>query len=103
MPDGARFNVRSILLLSAPRQNRLQAPRPNHAGTRGRNTCAASGSGENLNMRKHALKLTSLIAMALAVTFLGPQRAAADDDDPPTRVARLPQAEEPAAFETTDT
>src|SRR5712671_2800481 len=68
-------------------------------GTRGRNTCAASGSGENLNMRKHALKLTSLIAMALAVTFLGPQRAAADDDDPPTRVARLGQAEGSVSFE----
>jgi len=50
-------------------------------------------------MRKHALKLTSLIAVALAVTFLGPQRAAADDDDPPTRVARLSQAEGSVSFE----
>jgi Family of unknown function (DUF6600) len=50
-------------------------------------------------MRKHALKLTSLIAMALAVTFLGPQRAAADDDDPPTRVARLSQADGSVSFE----
>src|SRR6266852_5075866 len=50
-------------------------------------------------MRKHALKLTSLIAVALAVTFLGPQRAAADDDDPPTRVARLSQAEGAVSFE----
>ena len=50
-------------------------------------------------MRKHALKLTSLIAVALAVTFLGPPRAAADDDDPPTRVARLSQAEGSVSFE----
>src|SRR5712664_4646489 len=50
-------------------------------------------------MRRHALKLTSLIAVALAVTFIGPQRAAADDDDPPTRVARLSQAEGSVSFE----
>src|SRR5216684_1109329 len=50
-------------------------------------------------MKKYALKLTSLIAMALAVTFLGPQRAAADDDDSPTRVARLSQAEGAVSFE----
>jgi hypothetical protein len=40
-------------------------------------------------MRKHALKLASLLSIALAVAFLTPQRAAADDDDPPSRVARL--------------
>jgi len=50
-------------------------------------------------MRKHALKLTSLIALAMAVTFLGPQRAVADDDDPPTRVARLSQADGSVSFE----
>ena len=50
-------------------------------------------------MRKHALKLTSLIALAMAVTFLGPQRAAADDDDPPTRVARLSEADGSVSFE----
>lgn len=50
-------------------------------------------------MKRHALKLTSLIAMATAVTFLGPQRAAADDDDPPSRVARLSQAEGSVSFE----
>src|SRR5258706_15618508 len=50
-------------------------------------------------MRKHALKLTSLIAAALAVTFLGPQRAAADQDDPPRRIARLSQAEGSVSFE----
>jgi hypothetical protein len=40
-------------------------------------------------MRKQVLKLASLIGVALAVYLLAPQRAAADDDDPPSRVARL--------------
>src|SRR5437762_10364915 len=41
-------------------------------------------------MRKHLLKLTSLLSVALAVALFAPQRAAADDDDdPPSRVARL--------------
>ena len=60
---------------------------------------AATGSGENLIMKKHALKLTSLIAMALAVTLLGPPRAAADDDDPPSRVARLSVADGSVSFQ----
>jgi hypothetical protein len=50
-------------------------------------------------MRKHALKFTTLIFMALAVTVFGPQRAAADEDDPPTRVARLSVAEGSVSFE----
>ena len=50
-------------------------------------------------MRKHALKITSLIALVMAVTLFGPQRAAADDDDPPTRVARLSQADGSVSFE----
>jgi hypothetical protein len=40
-------------------------------------------------MRKHLLKLASLLGVALAVALFAPQRAAADDDDPPSRVARL--------------
>jgi len=41
-------------------------------------------------MRKHLLRLTSLLSVALAVALFAPQRAAADDDDdPPSRVARL--------------
>ena len=40
-------------------------------------------------MRKHVLKIASLLSVALAVAFLVPQRAAADEDDPPSRVARL--------------
>ena len=40
-------------------------------------------------MRKQVLKLMSLISVALAVYLFAPQRAAADEDDPPSRVARL--------------
>src|ERR1700675_3145432 len=40
-------------------------------------------------MRKHALKFVSLIAFALAVAICVPQSAAADQDDPPGRIARL--------------
>ena len=41
-------------------------------------------------MRKHLLKFASIVSIALAVALFAPQRAAADDDeDPPSRVARL--------------
>ena len=40
-------------------------------------------------MKKHALKLGSLISIFLALALFLPLRAAADDDDPPGRVARL--------------
>src|SRR5712692_9255777 len=40
-------------------------------------------------MRKHPLKLASLLSIALAVALFAPHRAAADEDDPPSRVARL--------------
>ena len=40
-------------------------------------------------MRKKAFHLFSLLGLALLVAVFAPQRAAADDDDPPTRVARL--------------
>src|SRR5579864_3624722 len=40
-------------------------------------------------MKKHALKLGTLISILLAMALLLPLRAAADDDDPPGRVARL--------------
>jgi hypothetical protein len=40
-------------------------------------------------MRKYTLHLVSLLSLALAMASLIPQRAAADDDDPPGRVARL--------------
>jgi hypothetical protein len=49
-------------------------------------------------MRKLALKLASLLAIALAVTFLAPSRAAADDDDPPSRVARLSHTDGAVSF-----
>ncbi len=40
-------------------------------------------------MRTHAFKLVTLLSLALAVALFVPQRAAADQDDPPGRVARL--------------
>ena len=40
-------------------------------------------------MRKQFLKWMSLISVALAVLLFNAQRAAADEDDPPSRVARL--------------
>src|SRR5258708_13058179 len=50
-------------------------------------------------MRKHALKFASMIALTLAVAISVPQRAAADQDDPPGRIARLSQAEGSVSFE----
>jgi hypothetical protein len=40
-------------------------------------------------MKRYTARLVSLLSLALAMAFLVPQRAAADDDDPPGRVARL--------------
>jgi len=50
-------------------------------------------------MRKHVLKMASLLSVALAVALFVPQRAAADDDeDPPSRVARLSYANGTVSF-----
>ena len=49
-------------------------------------------------MRKFALKLTSFLTLALALALFAPQRAAADDDDPPSRVARLSYADGNVSF-----
>jgi len=52
-------------------------------------------------MRKIPLKLLGLLGLALAATFLVPQRAAAQDrdgDDPPSRVARLSQINGAVSF-----
>src|SRR5256885_1651118 len=49
-------------------------------------------------MRKHALNLVAVLIIALAFAFV-PQRAAADDDDPPTRVARLSHTDGSVSFE----
>jgi hypothetical protein len=40
-------------------------------------------------MKKHPLKFLGLLCVVLAVAILVPPRAAADEDDPPGRVARL--------------
>ena len=49
-------------------------------------------------MRKHLFKLASLLSVALALAFFAPQRAAADEDDPPSRVARLAYAHGTVSF-----
>src|SRR6202521_2905439 len=51
------------------------------------------------NMRRYALKLVGLLSVALAVCFPAPQRAAADEDDPPSRVARLSYTHGNVSFE----
>src|SRR3989441_9759795 len=50
-------------------------------------------------MRKYLVKLTSLLSVALAVALSAPQRAAADEDDPPSRVARLSYTHGNVSFE----
>src|SRR5258706_6979151 len=51
-------------------------------------------------MRKHALKFASLIAFTLAVILcVFPQRAAADQDDPLTRIARFSHVDGSVSFE----
>ncbi len=50
-------------------------------------------------MRKHALKSVTLLALTLLAMFCVPQRAAADNDDPPTRVARLSHVDGSVSFE----
>jgi hypothetical protein len=50
-------------------------------------------------MRRYTLHLVSLLTLALAMACLIPQRAAADDDDPPGRVARLGYVRGNVSFE----
>jgi Family of unknown function (DUF6600) len=50
-------------------------------------------------MRKHGLTFITLITFTLTLAFLAPQRAAADQDDPPGRIARLSQADGSVSFE----
>jgi len=50
-------------------------------------------------MRKKVLNLVSLLGLALAVALFVPQRAAADDEDPPSRVARLSYTHGNVSFE----
>ena len=50
-------------------------------------------------MRKKVLNLVSLLGLALAVALFVPQRAAADEDDPPSRVARLSYTHGNVSFE----
>ena len=50
-------------------------------------------------MKRYALNLVGLLSIALALAFLAPQRALADDDDPPGRVARLGYIQGNVSFE----
>jgi hypothetical protein len=50
-------------------------------------------------MRNKLLNLVSLLGLTLAVALFVPQRAAADDDDPPSRVARLSYIHGNVSFE----
>ena len=50
-------------------------------------------------MKRYALRLAALFSIGLALCFLVPQRAAADDDDPPGRVARLAYTRGQVSFE----
>jgi hypothetical protein len=60
---------------------------------------AAQPFQERINMRKIAPKFVALLSLVLAVAFLTPLRAAADDEeDPPTRVARLSHADGAVSF-----
>ena len=50
-------------------------------------------------MRKHGLKFITLIAFTLSAAIFVPQRAAADQDDPPTRIARLSHVDGSISFQ----
>jgi DNA segregation ATPase FtsK/SpoIIIE-like protein len=49
-------------------------------------------------MRKLAPKLVTLLGLALAIAFLTPVRALADEEDPPSRVARLSHTDGNVSF-----
>ena len=49
-------------------------------------------------MRKLAPKLLTLLSLALATAFVTPMRALADEEDPPTRVARLSHTDGNVSF-----
>jgi hypothetical protein len=50
-------------------------------------------------MNTHLVKLSGLLSLALTLAFISPQRAAADDNDPPGRVARLGYAHGSVSFQ----
>ena len=50
-------------------------------------------------MGKYPLKLATLLGLALLIAFVVPQQALADDDDPPSRVARLSYASGSVSFQ----
>ena len=79
-------------------QHRLLGPRTHSMARKAVIRFAAAGSGENLKMRKYLLKSVSIISFVVAAAIFVPQRAAADQDDPPTRIARLSEANGSVSF-----
>src|SRR5277367_2940808 len=57
--------------------------------TEGANTGLGISGERKSQMKRYTMHLVSLLSLALALACFMPQRAAADDDDPPGRVARL--------------
>jgi len=57
--------------------------------TEGANTGLGISGERKSQMKRYTQHLVGLLSLALAMACLIPQRAAADDDDPPGRVARL--------------
>jgi hypothetical protein len=49
-------------------------------------------------IRKHTVRLVSLFGLVMTLVGFAP-RATADDDDPPSRVARLAYAQGPVSFQ----
>jgi uncharacterized protein DUF6600 len=54
-------------------------------------------------MNKQTLRLASLLGIAIALAMFTPARAAADDEDPPSRVARLAYAQGSVSFQPAST
>jgi hypothetical protein len=79
-----------------PRFSKLVILRPN--SIRGAILAPPPQSQERINMRKLAPKLVTLLSLALALTFLTPLRALADDEDPSSRVARLSHTDGNVSF-----
>src|SRR5215471_12681981 len=61
---------------------------------------AGPNSGEtNQMISKRALELAGLLGIAMALATFAPARAAGDDDDPPSRAARLAYAHGSVSFQ----
>src|ERR1041385_4278738 len=82
-PDTAERLKGSILLVLSVRAQAFSSK------TRWHLPACRHGFRRESDMRKHVLRWIGALAIFLAATFTLPQRAVADDDDPPTQVDRL--------------